>query len=108
MGGAIALRQAALHPTPFSAVAAFYGNVAGIDPAAVGIPMVGSYGQRDTSIPADAVDAFAKALHVPNDVHEYADAGHAFMDDQRSSYVADAAADAWQRTIAFLTKYLSA
>jgi len=108
MGGAIALRQTADNPTVFAAVAAFYGNIAGIDPAAVAIPIVGSYGERDTSIPADGVRAFAKSLHVPNDIVEYADAGHAFMDDQRSSYVPDAAQDAWRRTVAFLTKYLKA
>jgi carboxymethylenebutenolidase len=108
MGGAIALRQTADNPTIFAAVAAFYGNIAGIDPAAVAIPVVGSYGERDTSIPADAVRAFSKSLHVPNDIVEYSGAGHAFMDDQRSSYVPDAAQDAWRRTVAFLTKYLKA
>ena len=106
MGGTIALRQTADNPTAFAAVASFYGNIAGIDPAAVAIPIVGSYGERDTSIPADGVRAFAKSLHVPNDIVEYAGAGHAFMDDQRSSYVPDAAEDAWRRTVAFLTKYL--
>lgn len=106
MGGSIALRQTADNASEFAAVASFYGNPAGVDPAIVAIPIVGSYGQRDTSIPADAVHAFAQALHVPNDIVEYADAGHAFMDDQRSSYVPDAAADAWRRTLAFLTKYL--
>lgn len=106
MGGAIALRQTIDNATLFAAVAAFYGNIAGIDPAAVTIPIVGSYGQRDTSIPAEGVRAFAQNLHVPNDIVEYADAGHAFMDDQRSSYVPDAAEDAWRRTLAFLTKYL--
>jgi carboxymethylenebutenolidase len=108
MGGAIALRQTADNPSVFAAVASFYGNIAGIDPAAVAIPIVGSYGERDTSIPADGVRDFAKSLHVPNDIVEYADAGHAFMDDQRSSYVPDAAQDAWRRTVAFLTKYLKA
>lgn len=108
MGGAIALRQTADNASTFAACAPFYGAVAGIDPAAVTMPIVGSYGQRDTSIPADAVHAFAQALRVPNDIVEYADAGHAFFDDQRPSYVADAAQDAWRRTTAFLTKYLKA
>ena len=34
---------------------------------------------------------------MPNDVVIYDDAGHAFFDDQRASYVASAAEDAWQR-----------
>lgn len=108
MGGAIALRQTADNASTFAVCAPFYGAVTGIDPGAVTIPVVGSYGRRDTSIPADAVLAFAKALRVPNDIVEYDDAGHAFFDDQRASYVADAAEDSWRRVTAFLTKYLKA
>jgi carboxymethylenebutenolidase len=44
-------------------------------------------------------------LSVPHDVKIYEDAGHAFMDDHRASYVPTAAADAWQRAIAFLKRY---
>ncbi len=106
MGGAIALRQTIDNPDVFSAASAWYGNPAGIDPAAVTMPVLGSYGGRDTSIPADSVRAFQKALQVPNDIVVYDDAGHAFFDDQRSSYVADAAEDSWRRAQAFFTKYL--
>lgn len=108
MGGAIALRQTIDNPETFAAASAWYGNVAGIDPAAVTMPVLGSYGGRDTSIPAASVRAFQKGLHVPNDIVIYNDAGHAFFDDQRSSYVADAAEDSWRRASAFFTKYLTA
>ena len=43
---------------------------------------------------------------MPNDFAIYDNAGHAFFDDQRPSYVASAAADAWKRTIAFFERYL--
>ena len=108
MGGAIALRQTIDNAGIFSAAGAWYGNPAGVDPAAVKMPVLGSYGGRDTSIPPDSVRAFQKALHVPNDIAIYDDAGHAFFDDQRSSYVADAAEDSWRRAMAFFAKYLSA
>lgn len=108
MGGAIALRQTIDNPDVFSGAGAWYGNPAGIDPAAVTMPVLGSYGGRDSSIPADAVRAFQKGLHVPNDIVIYDDAGHAFFDDQRASYVADAAEDSWRRAMAFFAKYLSA
>lgn len=108
MGGAIALRQAIDNADVFSADAAWYGKVADIDPAAIHMPIEGNYGERDTGIPADGVHAFQQELQVPNDIVVYANAGHAFFDDQRSSYVADVAEDAWRRTLAFFTKYLKA
>jgi carboxymethylenebutenolidase len=37
----------------------------------------------------------------------YDEAGHAFFDDTRSSYVASAAADSWARTLAWFQKYLT-
>lgn len=106
MGGAIALRQAVVNDDVFSADVPWYGNPSGIDPAKIRIPIAGNYGERDTGIPADTVRAFRSALRVPNDIAIYPAAGHAFFDDQRASYVAVAAQDAWRRTIAFFTKYL--
>ena len=106
MGGAIALRQAIDNADVFAADAPFYGTPQGLDPAKVAIPVVGSYGERDTSIPASDVLAFADGLRVPHDIKEYPTAGHAFFDDQRSSYDPMAAPDAWRRTLAFFGRYL--
>jgi carboxymethylenebutenolidase len=106
MGGHIALVAAIDNSDVFAAVCPFYGPLAGIDPGDVHTPVCGSYGARDKSIPPDEVRAFRDALHVPNDIQIYDNAGHAFADDQRPSYVPAAAGDAWRRTIAFLTKYL--
>jgi carboxymethylenebutenolidase len=106
MGGAIALRQALTNDDIFAADAVWYGRVAGIDPTKIRMPILGSYGERDTSIPADEVRAFRKVLRAPNDIVIYPTSGHAFFDDQRASYVAPAAQDAWRRTLAFFNKYL--
>jgi carboxymethylenebutenolidase len=106
MGGAIALRQALTNDDVFAADAVFYGRVAGIDPTKIRMPILGNYGERDTGIPADEVRAFRKVLRVPNDIVIYPTSGHAFFDDQRPSYVAPAAQDAWRRTLAFFNKYL--
>jgi carboxymethylenebutenolidase len=108
MGGKLALRAAAEEGALFGALAPFYGAVEGIDPKAIRVPTCGSYGGRDTGIPSAEVLAFAAALTVPHDFRIYDEAGHAFFDDQRKSYVASAAADAWKRTIAWFTAYLSA
>jgi carboxymethylenebutenolidase len=70
------------------------------------MPICGSYGQRDDSIPAPAVQVWTEALHVPHDVRIYPEAGHAFFDDQRASYSPRAAADAWSRVVKFFGDYL--
>ncbi|HEV3090213.1 MAG TPA: dienelactone hydrolase family protein [Candidatus Cybelea sp.] len=106
MGGRIALLASIDDATVFSAAAPFYGPLEDVDPAKMSVPVCGSYGARDTGIPAQGVRDFAAALKVPNDFKIYDDAGHAFCDDQRPSYVAPACADAWERVLAFLGKYL--
>ncbi len=107
MGGHIALAAAVDDADRFAAVCPFYGAVEGIDPAAIRMPLCGSYGAQDTSIPADDVRKFSAALKVPNDVRIYPEAGHAFCDEHRSRYVKAACEDAWLRLTAFLTRYLA-
>jgi carboxymethylenebutenolidase len=106
MGGHIALIQALDNADVFAVVAPFYGSLPGIDPLAITMPVCGSYGARDTSIPQEDVRAFRDALRVANDIRVYNTAGHAFFDDQRSSYVPAAAVDAWKRTLDCFKKYL--
>lgn len=126
MGGGITLRQSVDSPV-FSATNVFYGKVryaTGGPPGAnegpitrmalayadeIRTPICGSFGERDTSIRGDDVRALARRLHalgIANDIKVYPQAGHAFFDDQRDSYVASAANDAWTRTLAFFAKYL--
>ncbi|MBV8082220.1 MAG: dienelactone hydrolase family protein [Candidatus Eremiobacteraeota bacterium] len=119
MGGAIALR-ASVDDANFDAVVVFYGKVrwgqsndgpitdmalAWTDK--VRVPLQGNYGGRDTSILPDDVREMAKRLTVPNDVKIYDEAGHAFFDDTRESYVASAATDAWTRALGWFSKYLT-
>ena len=119
MGGAYALR-AAVDDATFDAAVIFYGKVrwgqtndgpitdmalAWTDK--VRVPLMGQYGGRDTSILPDDVRTMQKRLTVPNDVKVYDEAGHAFFDDTRESYVASAATDAWTRTLAWFAKYLA-
>jgi carboxymethylenebutenolidase len=106
MGGAIALRQALDNDDVFAADAIWYGKVSGIDASRIRMPIAGSYGEKDTSIPADTVRAFRKVLRAPNDIAIYPTSGHAFFDHTRAAHVPVAAEDSWRRTIAFLSKYL--
>ncbi|MBV8375247.1 MAG: dienelactone hydrolase family protein [Candidatus Eremiobacteraeota bacterium] len=108
MGGRIALQQAIDNSDVFAAVIPFYGAVEGINPVEIRIPVCGSYGARDTSIPAAGVRTFQSELRAPNDIKIYDSAGHGFFDDRRPSYVASAATDAWERTVTFIERYLGA
>jgi carboxymethylenebutenolidase len=119
MGGSITLRNAVDSPQ-FNAASVFYGKIrqsTSTEGAAtemslayadeIKMPLCGSWGGRDTSIPSADVAALRVRLTVPNDLKVYDEAGHAFFDDTRPSYVATAAADAWSRTLRWFGKYLA-
>ena len=124
MGGSIALRQTIDNAATFAAAAVFYGkvrydtsgnDVGPITPIAlayadeIAVPLVGSWGARDTGILAAdvrALDARLTASKKPHDIKVYDEAGHAFFDDTRAAYVGSAAADAWTRTLAHFATYL--
>ena len=73
-------------------------------------PWLGLFGDDDTSIPDDDVEALRTALEsAPVDTHivRYEGAGHGFHCDARPDhYDADAALDAWQRTLAWFEEHL--
>ena len=119
MGGGIALQQI-IDSKGYAACSMFYGNVRpgtkSDDPTTpatfdftgrITTPLMGSFGARDTSIKPDDVRAMFARLSAPHDVKIYDEAGHAFFDDTRSSYVPSAAADAWARTLAWFKTYLT-
>ncbi len=118
MGGGIALQQI-IDSKAYAAASMFYGSVRpgskSSDPTTaatfdytsrITTPLLGSFGARDTSIKAEDVVAMFARLTAPHAVKVYDEAGHAFFDDTRASYVPSAAADAWTRTLAWFHKYL--
>jgi carboxymethylenebutenolidase len=119
MGGGITLNQI-VDSKAYAACSMFYGSVRpGTNPqdpttastfdftSRITTPLMGSFGGRDTSIkPADVQAMFAR-LTSPHDVKIYDEAGHAFFDDTRASYVASAASDAWARTLTWFHRYLT-
>jgi carboxymethylenebutenolidase len=119
MGGGIALKQL-IGTKTFAAASIFYGDVRPGTPRGapttaqtfayverITTPVRGNYGGRDTSIaPADVRTMFG-LLRAPHELDIYPQAGHAFFDDTRPSYVATAAADAWTKTLAWFRRYLA-
>jgi carboxymethylenebutenolidase len=72
-------------------------------------PWLGLFGDEDGSIPVDDVERIRQELDgadVPAEVVRYAGAEHGFHCDVRPSYHAEAAVDAWARTLAWFESHL--
>ena len=112
MGGALAL-YTATNNSKIGACVVFYGIHPNVKPDLPNLhaPVLGIYGEKDHSVPPAMVhdlERQLKNLGKQVEVKIYKDADHAFFNDTRPQvYDAEAAADAWQRTIAFLRQHLS-
>jgi carboxymethylenebutenolidase len=73
-------------------------------------PWLGLFGDKDASIPVEHVEQLRDALKsapVDSDIVRYPNAGHGFHSEPRpSSYVPEAAADAWRRTLDWFGRHL--
>jgi carboxymethylenebutenolidase len=110
MGGRLVLATARVDER-LGAAAAFYGSPLSPDSVSeVKAPLLGLYGAEDGGIPVESVRAMEAALDqagIEHEMHVYEGAGHAFFNDTRASYRPQAAADAWQRTLAWLSGHLT-
>jgi carboxymethylenebutenolidase len=111
MGGRLTL-MAALDDAGtgrYGAAVAFYGSPLTPDEAAtVETAVLGLYGADDGGIPVAEVQAMQAAFDaagVVNEIVIYDGAPHSFFNDTRESYRPEAAADAWQRTLAWLSEH---
>jgi len=74
-------------------------------------PLLALFGARDPMITRGHIETLKRALTVagqPFEVHIYEGAGHAFFHDGRPEHHPPAAQDAWDKTLAWFKKYLSA
>ena len=102
-GGGLALRAA--QKTDADATVAFYGTrLPQYLDSPLRAPMLGHFGRSDDHVPPEML-AEAQAYLPQMEVHLY-DAGHAFANDARPSYVAAAADLAHARTEEFFAKHL--
>ncbi len=122
MGGGFALMAAI--DRGFDAASANYGYLPQDEDVLLrACPVVGSYGARDGSLKGAAakLEAVLERGGIPHDVKEYPDAGHSFLNDEKSGPAAMrfitervmgagpepvSAADAWKRIDAFFGTYL--
>ena len=107
MGGGYSLDVALAEPH-LAADVINYGHLA-TDPEElkkIQAPILGLFGGQDRGIPPEDVKKFQQAMEKLGkkiEVKIYPDAGHAFENpNNKQGYRAEDAADAWQRTLAFL------
>ncbi|MEE4186600.1 MAG: dienelactone hydrolase family protein [Gammaproteobacteria bacterium] len=111
LGGRWSLQAALRLPTQLDAAVIYYGNViadkAQLD--TLQMPILGLFAGVDPVVPRDSVLAFEQALRELGkqvDIHIYPDAQHAFSNPSGMAYDPAAAADAWDKTTAFLAAHL--
>jgi dienelactone hydrolase len=118
VGGRIAFLTACRHPAAIKVAVPFYGGgIAADTPTApinladrIQCPILSFFGETDKMIPMEQVrrvDETLKRLKKTAEVKVYKGAGHGFFCNDRASYDAGAAQNAWDIMRQWLTKYLN-
>jgi carboxymethylenebutenolidase len=110
-GGGWSLRTALLLPDEIDATVIYYGRLVTDSEqlAALESPILGLFGSEDQGIPLESVREFESVLEsLGKDaaIHVYEGANHAFANPSGTRYNADAAEDAWKKTLEFFTANL--
>jgi len=112
MGGALAQYAATLDPEHVGAAVSFYGGFKKVDTQwdRLAAPLLLIYGENDKGVPAEQGRQLAGKLQGMGKEVELViepNADHAFFNDTRPEvYNADAAADAWRRTLELFRRTL--
>ncbi len=72
-------------------------------------PVLGIFGDRDQANPLPLINKFKAALNadkISNEILIYKGLGHAFANPSNQNFAPKETADAWQKTLTFLKKYL--
>lgn len=96
---------------PLAATVIYYGNLVNDtnELSKINWPVLGIFGDQDQSIPVESVNAFEQALNetgVTNEIYIYPGVGHAFANPSGDNYAPAETVDAWEKTLAFLKKYV--
>ena len=112
MGGGFSYRLAAANAKDLMGAVIFYGRMPPELVPQISVPLLGNFGSLDTGIPPETVKGIEEALKKAGkkaDFKIYEGAKHGFYNDTRpEAYNAEAASDAWQRTLKFFRERLGA
>jgi len=105
-GGNWSLRTGLLLTSDLDAMAIYYGQLILAPEAldALDMPIIGFFGEDDSSIPVADVNNFEEVLDdlgKDADINLYPGVGHAFANPSGQNYDAAAAEDSWEKTTAF-------
>ncbi len=111
-GGGWSLNTAMLFPEDLDATVIYYGQVTDDEQRLhdISAPILGLFGAEDQGITVESVQNFEAALERLRknyEIHIYPGVDHAFANPTGNAYNAEAADDAWQKTIAFLNRHLT-
>ena len=110
-GGGWSLNAALQNPERVDATVIYYGRLV-TEPErlrTLRAPILGIFGAEDRGIPVETVRAFESALAQLGrqaEIHIYDGADHAFANPSGTRYNAEAAEDAWRKTLAFFQERL--
>jgi len=96
---------------PLAATVIYYGRLV-TEPetlSKIKWPVLGIFGDQDTSIPVKTVGQFEEALTqngITNEIYIYKGVGHAFANPSGDNYAPNETKSAWEKTLSFLNKYL--
>jgi carboxymethylenebutenolidase len=97
---------------PLVATILYYGTPLVTDSqqlAKIKWPVLGIFGDRDQANPLPLINKFKAALNadkISNEILVYKGLGHAFANPSNQNFAPKETADAWQKTLTFLKKYL--
>ena len=111
-GGGWSLNTAIMFPEDVDATVIYYGQVTSDHDKLrmIESPILGFFAAEDSGIPVESVNEFEEALNrlrLDYELEIYPGVGHAFANPTGNNYNAEAAEDAWQRTLGFLGERLS-
>jgi carboxymethylenebutenolidase len=98
---------------PLAATVLYYGTPLVTDKqelSKIKWPVLGIFGDHDLANPLPLINTFKAALDndgITNEIIIYKGLGHAFANPSGANYAPQQTADAWQKTLKFLSKYLS-
>lgn len=97
---------------PLAATILYYGTPLVTDKeslAKIKWPVLGIFGDNDQAIPLPEINQFRTSLNqsgITNEIEIYKGVGHAFANPSGDNYAPKETADAWERTLSFLKKYV--